>query len=96
ISSEPISAAAAGLWRRHGSDAMVLIRVADDGPGIPAELAANVFEPFSTSKPHGTGLGLTIAREAAQSLGGQLLLEASATGCVMAVVLPAVREEITE
>ena len=70
---------------------MVLIRIADDGPGIPAELAASVFEPFVTSKPQGTGLGLTIAREAAQSLGGHLALERSASGCVMAVVLPAVR-----
>lgn len=91
ITSQPISAAAAGIWTRRGNDAMVLLRVTDDGPGIPAELAGGVFAPFATSKPHGTGLGLTIAREAAQSLGGQLRLEASPTGCVMAVVLPIAR-----
>jgi signal transduction histidine kinase len=93
IRSEPISASAAGIWPRHGNDTMVLIRVTDDGPGIPADLAGSIFEPFATSKAQGTGLGLTIAREAAQSLGGQLTLEDSPTGCVMAVVLPIVREE---
>jgi signal transduction histidine kinase len=91
ITSEPISATAAGIWTRRGNDAMVLIRVSDDGPGIPAELAGSVFAPFATSKPQGTGLGLTIAREAAQSLGGQLSHEPSPTGCVMAVVLPTAR-----
>jgi signal transduction histidine kinase len=93
ITSERVGAAEPGTqpWRR-GED-MVLIRVADDGPGIPAELAASAFEPFVTSKPQGTGLGLTIAREAAQSLGGHLALEDSAAGCVMAVVLPAARSD---
>jgi signal transduction histidine kinase len=90
ITSEPITSTAAGLWSRNGNCALVLIRVADDGPGIPSELAGSVFAPFATSKPHGTGLGLTIAREAAQSLGGQLQHEPSPTGCVMAVVLPTV------
>lgn len=80
-------------WR---SDDMVRIRVIDDGPGIPAELAATVFEPFVTSKPQGTGLGLTIAREAAQSLGGALAHEPTRTGCAMAVVLPVTRAEEPE
>jgi C4-dicarboxylate-specific signal transduction histidine kinase len=75
---------------------MVRIRVVDDGPGIAAELAATVFEPFVTSKPQGTGLGLTIAREAAQSLGGALVHEPTNTGCAMAVVLPVTRAEEIE
>ena len=80
-------------WR---ADDLVRIRVIDDGPGIPAELAATVFEPFVTSKPQGTGLGLTIAREAAQSLGGTLVQEPARTGCAMAVVLPVTRAEELE
>jgi signal transduction histidine kinase len=72
-----------------GHEEMVLIRVSDDGPGIAAELA----EPFITSKQSGTGLGLTIAREAAQSLGGQLVLEESTVGCAMAVMLPVARPD---
>lgn len=93
ITSELVRATPPGVRPWRSSEDMVLIRVADDGPGISPELAATVFEPFVTSKPQGTGLGLTIAREAAQSLGGSLVLEDSAVGCVMVVVLPTVKPE---
>jgi signal transduction histidine kinase len=88
--------AAAGQRPSRAYDHMVRIRVIDDGPGIPAELAATAFEPFVTSKPQGTGLGLTIAREAAHSLGGSLALDDTRAGCAMAVVLPVARTEDLE
>jgi signal transduction histidine kinase len=40
----------------------VELAVRDDGPGIEAELLAKVVEPFFTTKPNGTGLGLSLAR----------------------------------
>jgi signal transduction histidine kinase len=46
--------------------------VSDDGPGPPTEIAASLFEPFVTSKPEGVGLGLALARQVAQDLGGDL------------------------
>jgi two-component system NtrC family sensor kinase len=91
IASQPLPAGA--RFRSWRDEDMVVIRVSDDGPGIPADIAATVFEPFVTSKPDGTGLGLTIAREAAQSLGGQLVLEPAALGCTMAIVLPVARPD---
>jgi signal transduction histidine kinase len=59
---------------------MLVIRVRDDGPGIPADSLEQVFEPFfrlesSRSRDTGgTGLGLTIARDVAQAHGGTLIL----------------------
>lgn len=72
---------------------MVLVCVQDDGPGIPVERRDSVFEAFVTSKANGTGLGLTMAREAALSIGGHLQLDEAATGCRFGVVLPVVRTE---
>ncbi len=43
------------------------IEICDDGPGIPPELRERLFEPFFTTHPQGTGLGLFIARELAEA-----------------------------
>ncbi|WP_238388717.1 sensor histidine kinase [Roseimaritima ulvae] len=54
------------------ADQQVCVRVTDDGPGIPAELAAELFEPFVTTKPEGMGLGLSVVKRAAEHLQGQV------------------------
>jgi signal transduction histidine kinase len=61
--------------RRHGD--MVEIDVIDDGPGIPADLKARIFDWFFTTKPpgEGTGLGLAVSREILQAHGGYLRLD---------------------
>jgi len=51
------------------------ITVADDGPGVPVELATTLFEPFVTARPGGSGLGLAVARRVAERHGGALVLE---------------------
>jgi signal transduction histidine kinase len=67
------------------------LSVADRGPGIPPDLAERVFDPFFTTRPPGQGLGmgLFLARHAAQQLGGNLSLEPrDGGGCVAVARLP--------
>ncbi len=72
--------------------AQLIIRVRDQGPGIPAEELERVFEPFyrlESSRNRdsgGTGLGLTIARDIAQAHGGSLTLHNLVTGGLEAVL----------
>ena len=74
-----------------GEDGFCVVRIADDGPGIPPRLAERLFEPFVSSKTSdGTGLGLTISRELAALHGGDLrLIAADAPGAVFELRLPA-------
>ncbi|GGP26619.1 sensor histidine kinase [Silvimonas amylolytica] len=70
------------------------IRVADKGPGVPAQYLESVFDPFfrvenSRSRDTGgVGLGLAIARNIAQKHGGQLRLENGSVGAVAILTLP--------
>jgi signal transduction histidine kinase len=52
----------------------LLVLVRDDGPGMDAETLERVQQPFETTKPKGTGLGLPVARRLAESHGGDLVL----------------------
>lgn len=67
-----------------------VIRVSDDGPGIPDRIAERLFEPFVSGRAsEGTGLGLTIARELAANHGGALsLVETGETGTTFELRLP--------
>jgi signal transduction histidine kinase len=53
----------------------VAVAVTDTGQGIPAERRARVFEPFYSGKPHGTGLGLTIAERIVVAHGGRIEID---------------------
>jgi len=65
------------------------IRVSDNGPGVPADRRERIFEPFFTSRPDGTGLGLAVARSVAEAHHGSLHLDATATqGATFVLRLP--------
>lgn len=67
-----------------------VIRIADDGPGIPPRLSDQLFEPFVSGRTSdGTGLGLTISRELATRHGGELaLVETGPGGTTFELRLP--------
>jgi PAS domain S-box-containing protein len=59
---------------------MIEIAVADIGPGIPADIAGRLFEPFVSSKHDGMGLGLSISRSIIEAHDGQLIAERKPEG----------------
>lgn len=69
-------------------DEKVTIEIADNGPGIPAGIADELFTPFVTGRPDGLGLGLGIARDIAREFGGDLdLLSAPGRGALFRITL---------
>jgi len=70
------------------ADHAVELTVEDDGPGLSE--TANLFVPFYTTKPAGSGIGLVLSRQIAEAHGGTLTLEnrRDARGCVARLVLP--------
>lgn len=73
-------------WALH--DNQVEITIEDDGPGLPE--TTNLFVPFYTTKPGGSGIGLVLSRQIAEGHGGTVVLEnrTGGRGCVAKLVLP--------
>ena len=67
-------------WTRQNGTISVLVE--DEGPGLPS--SANLFVPFFTTKPQGSGIGLVLSRQIAEAHGGSLLLEnrKGGRGCI--------------
>jgi two-component system nitrogen regulation sensor histidine kinase GlnL len=77
-----------------GQRAMVEVRVADDGPGIPAEVRARIFDPFFTTKAKGLGLGLAICHRIIEEHRGVIKVESAPApqrGTVVTCFLPIAR-----
>jgi len=68
----------------------ILVRIADDGPGIPEDIRSRVFDPFFTTKPvgQGTGLGLDMARRIVHLHGGDVGFSTQPGRTVFRVQLP--------
>ncbi len=78
-------------WRKSGH--CLDIWIEDDGPGLAS--AENLFVPFYTTKPGGTGIGLVLSQQIAEAHGGQLTLQNRTTGCgcVATLRLPLARTD---
>lgn len=66
----------------------VRVRVSDDGPGVPRELGGRIFEPGFSTKSHGWGIGLPLARRIVRdNHGGELVLSPSERGATFDIIL---------
>ena len=78
---------------RPGGARIVEVAVGDTGPGIPADMLANVFDPFFSTKPNGMGMGLPISRTIVEAHGGQLWAENNnGHGATLRFTLPIAEE----
>ncbi|MGO9936126.1 MAG: ATP-binding protein [Terracidiphilus sp.] len=76
---------------QRAENGKVLVSVSDTGVGLPPQLAEQIFNPFFTTKPHGTGMGLRISRSIIESHGGRLwTVGSTGRGATFHLNLPAV------
>jgi signal transduction histidine kinase len=59
---------------------MIQVEVADNGPGVPADVMDRIFSPFFTTKPQGSGLGLAIVRKIVDAHDGRIDVSAPSEG----------------
>jgi signal transduction histidine kinase len=75
--SQAVAAGGRVRIRTRGQEGVATLTVEDDGPGVPPHLRQEIFQPFFTSKPGGTGLGLPIVSRIARNHGGSVTLDDS-------------------
>ncbi len=69
-------------------EGLVRVRVSDNGPGVPRELGKRIFEPGFSTKEHGWGIGLPLARRIIRdNHGGELMLTPSERGATFDIIL---------
>lgn len=80
----------------QAQDKQVLLSIADTGPGFTPELIASAFEPYVTTKPKGTGLGLPIVKKIIEDHGGKIALANRAGGGAVITLFFAVADAADE
>jgi signal transduction histidine kinase len=72
-----------------GPECRLYVSISDTGIGLPAGSAEQIFEPFHTTKPQGTGMGLTITRSIVEAYGGRVWATANqGVGATFHFILP--------
>ena len=70
-----------------------MLRVIDDGPGVPKEVRGHIFQPGTSTKEGGWGIGLALARRVIEdNHDGTLVLQPSEVGATFALTLPITRQ----
>jgi signal transduction histidine kinase len=72
----------------ESKQALAVIRVSDNGPGIPESISDEVLQPFFTTKEEGTGLGLSIAARIIEEHNGRMTFESKSGGTTFIISLP--------
>jgi signal transduction histidine kinase len=81
-----LTVSAALVVSDHGAQARISVH--DTGVGVPPEARSKVFQPFFTTKPTGTGLGLAVVKRIAEGHGGRALLADAERGTEFHLLLP--------
>jgi len=77
------------VLRARGDDESLEIEVADNGPGIPADVLPRIFDLYFTTRPEGTGIGLAVVQQVARMHGGKVQIDSqSGGGTCVAMQLP--------
>jgi two-component system sensor histidine kinase PilS (NtrC family) len=88
VLSTPDEPLPSGVRFEHGA---VALRVTDDGSGIAAEMRDRIFQPFATTKPGGSGLGLPLVHRAIEAHRGLVFVDSDDRGARFTVLLPALQ-----
>lgn len=82
---------------RAQGEELVAVEISDTGPGIPDDIAPQLFQPFVTSKPSGMGIGLSISKRIIESHGGEISVSRNDNGgATFIFTLPAMTEATPE
>ncbi|MBI1313945.1 response regulator [bacterium] len=92
--SDPVRIVVACAVTESDSDRVIEVHYRDNGPGLSADCRRRIFEPFYTTKPQGTGLGMAIAQRIVEAHGGKIAAIKSEehTGAEFLIELPIRRQ----
>ncbi len=76
---------------RHGDD--IYLCVTDDGPGIPPDVQPRLFDAFFTTRPQGTGLGLSVVQAVVAAHDGEISVNTSDHGSSFTIRIPGIRRQ---
>ena len=89
IEAMPATGGELAIASKRAKHGQLLISVSDRGIGLPVDEAERIFDAFFTTKPHGTGMGLSISRRIIESHGGRLWASPNAgQGAIFQFTLP--------
>ena len=85
------------LRRKDGTASLPLqVEIIDDGPGLPPEIAQDIFDPFVSGRENGTGLGLALVSKIVSDHEGWISVDSTPGRTVFRLSLPVAPKEATE